>query len=105
MNPLYRNNVVVKGKGETPLLFAHGFGCDQNMWRYITPAFEDSYKIVLFDHVGAGKSDLTAYDKKKYDNLKGYADDILEIIDALGFNQYYFCRSLCKRDDGNHCSR
>jgi sigma-B regulation protein RsbQ len=90
MDVLLRNNVVVKGKGDIPILFAHGFGCDQNMWRYVSPAFEQSNKIVLFDHVGAGKSDLSAYDKKKYDNLKGYADDILEIIDALSLSNIIF---------------
>lgn len=78
-----RNNVVIKGKGSQPMLFAHGFGCDQHMWRYVTPAFEDDYRIVLFDHVGAGKSDLSAYDYNKYDKLEGYASDIVEIARAL----------------------
>ena len=59
---LRRNNVKVFGRGTQPMLFAHGFGCDQNMWRFITPAFEDDYRIVLFDYVGSGKSDLAAYD-------------------------------------------
>ena len=61
-NVLARNNVKVFGRGTQPMLFAHGFGCDQNMWRFITPAFEDDYRIILFDYVGAGKSDLSAYD-------------------------------------------
>jgi sigma-B regulation protein RsbQ len=78
-----RNNVKIHGKGSQPLLFAHGFGCDQNMWRYITPAFEDDFKIVLFDYVGAGKSDLRAYNSARYANLNGYAMDILEICSAL----------------------
>lgn len=65
------------------MVFAHGFGCDQNMWRYITPAFEDDYRIVLFDYVGAGGSDVDAYDPERYGSLKGYARDILEICDAL----------------------
>jgi sigma-B regulation protein RsbQ len=76
---LTRNNVVVKGDGDRVMLFAHGYGCDQAMWRFVAPAFEDTHKIILFDHVGAGKSDLAAYDKKKYSTLEGYADDILEI--------------------------
>ena len=60
---LARNNVKVFGRGTQPMLFAHGFGCDQNMWRFVTPAFEDDYRIVLFDYVGSGKSDLGAYDR------------------------------------------
>lgn len=63
MDVLKRNNVQVSGKGEKAMVFAHGYGCDQNMWRFITPAFEDEYKIVLFDHVGNGKSDATAITK------------------------------------------
>ncbi|HEY9702414.1 MAG TPA: alpha/beta hydrolase [Allocoleopsis sp.] len=78
-NILLRNNVKVFGKGTEYLLFAHGFGCDQNMWRFITPAFENDYKIILFDYVGAGKSDINAYNIERYSNLKGYAQDILEI--------------------------
>jgi sigma-B regulation protein RsbQ len=61
-------------------MFVHGYGCDQNMWRYITPAFKDAYKIVLFDQVGNGRSDLSAYDVEKYSTLDGYATDVLEII-------------------------
>lgn len=83
MNPLKRNNIVIKGSDTHVMLFSHGFGCDQNMWRYITPAFEENYKIILFDHVGAGKSDLTAFEPKKYEELEGYTDDIVEIINEL----------------------
>lgn len=61
------------------MLFAHGYGCDQNMWRYITPAFEDDYKVVLFDHVGFGNSDTSGYSKEHYSSLKTYAADVLEI--------------------------
>jgi sigma-B regulation protein RsbQ len=78
-----RNNVQVFGKGTQPMLFAHGFGCDQNMWRLVTPAFEDRYRIVLFDYVGSGKSDLSAYDKNRYASLDGYATDMIEICEAL----------------------
>ena len=66
-----RNNVRVSGLGEQPMVFAHGFGCDQNMWRFVAPAFEDDYRVVLFDHVGAGGSDLSAYDRAKYGSLDG----------------------------------
>jgi sigma-B regulation protein RsbQ len=78
-----RNNVKVFGRGTQPMVFAHGFGCDQNMWRFITPAFEDDYRIVLFDYVGAGHSDLGAYDKSRYGTLGGYADDLLDVCRAL----------------------
>lgn len=72
------------------MVFAHGFGCDQNMWRFVAPAFEDKYKTVLFDHVGAGKSDLAAYDANKYCTLSGYADDIVEIGRELGLKRAIF---------------
>ena len=65
------------------MVFAHGFGCDQNMWRHVSPAFEDKFRVVLFDHVGAGGSDLKAYDPKKYSTLDGYADDVVEIGNEL----------------------
>ncbi len=78
-----RNNISVHGSGQRALLFMHGFGCDQNVWRHVAPDFIDDYRIVLFDHVGAGKSDLTQYDKNKYSTLQGYADDLIEIIREL----------------------
>ena len=80
---LRRNNVHVLGRGEPTLMFAHGFGCDQNMWRLVVPAFQDTHRIVLFDHVGAGESDLSAYDRRKYGTLDGYASDVLEICREL----------------------
>ena len=82
-NILVRNNVRVFGKGTQPMMFAHGFGCDQNMWRFVTPAFEEDYQIVLFDYVGSGKSDLHAYDPGRYGALNGYAQDVLDICAAL----------------------
>ena len=78
-----RNNVRVTGRGDQPMLLAHGFGCDQNMWRFIVPAFEDDYRLVLFDYVGHGRSDRTAYDAERYSSLQGYAQDILDIVDEL----------------------
>jgi len=78
-----RNNVKVFGKGTQPMVLAHGFGCDQHMWRFITPAFENDYKIILFDYVGAGKSDATAYNPERYASLQGYAKDVLEICEEL----------------------
>ena len=71
-------------------MFAHGFGCDQNMWRYVVPAFEEDFKVVLFDHVGSGKSDLSAYDPDKYAKLEGYAQDIIEIADSLRISDIIF---------------
>jgi sigma-B regulation protein RsbQ len=86
-----RNNVVERGRPDGPaMLFAHGFGCDQHMWRLVTPAFEDSYRVVLFDHVGAGASDLHAYDRGRYGSLDGYATDVLEICAALGLEDVTF---------------
>jgi sigma-B regulation protein RsbQ len=91
MGVVERNNVVVSGvKGGPPMMFAHGFGCDQNMWRYVAPRFEDEYRVVLFDHVGAGASDLGAYDREKYASLKGYADDVLEICRDLELHDVIF---------------
>jgi sigma-B regulation protein RsbQ len=84
MDVVRRNNVVVSGRADgQPMVFAHGFGCDQNMWRHVAPEFEQTHKVVLFDHVGAGASDLTAYDEDRYSTLQGYADDIVEILEAL----------------------
>lgn len=86
-NILARNNVTVYGQGEQPMLFVHGFGCDQNMWRFVTPAFAEDYKIILFDYVGSGQSDLQAYQPDRYAELNGYTQDILEICEALALNQ------------------
>ena len=90
MDVLKRNNVKVIGKGQTPMLFAHGYGCDQNMWRYVYPAFEEEYKVVLFDHVGFGKADVSGYTPKKYGSLHAYAMDMLEIIEALQLKDVIF---------------
>lgn len=83
MSVRVRNNICVFGEGPATIVFAHGFGCDQNMWRYLTPTFSHRFKVVLFDLVGSGKSDLTAYDYDKYSTLHGYAADLLEIIDEV----------------------
>jgi sigma-B regulation protein RsbQ len=77
-----RNNVRVSGTGR-PIVFAHGFGCSQDMWRLVIPHFADDHRIVVFDHVGAGDSDLSAYRPGKYDSLDGYAADLVEILDEL----------------------
>ena len=90
MSVEHRNNVQVRGSGERGMMFAHGFGCDQNMWRFVAPAFEADFSTVLFDHVGAGRSDLNAYDHKKYSTLSGYAEDVVEIGRALGLKEAVF---------------
>jgi sigma-B regulation protein RsbQ len=87
---LRRNNVKVFGRGTRPMMFAHGFGCDQNMWRYVTPAFEEDYRVVLFDYVGSGKSDLRAYDPERYATLDGYAQDVLDVCRALELSDVVF---------------
>ncbi len=87
---LARNNVKVFGRGSQPMLFAHGFGCDQNMWRFVTPAFEDNYRIVLFDYVGSGKSDLRAYSAERYGDLDGYAQDVLDVCAALDLSDVIY---------------
>jgi sigma-B regulation protein RsbQ len=85
-----RNNVKCFGKGTQPLMLAHGFGCDQNMWRFITPAFEDDYLVILFDYVGAGKSDVRSYNAERYSSLQGYAQDVLDICNELQLNDVIF---------------
>lgn len=85
-----RNNVRLSGCGERCMMFSHGFGCDQNMWRLVAPAFENDYQVVLFDHVGFGSSDLAAYDRKRYASLDGYATDVIEIANDLGIRDGVF---------------
>jgi sigma-B regulation protein RsbQ len=87
---LVRNNVKISGTGTQPMLFAHGFGCDQNMWRFVAPAFEDEYRVILFDYVGSGHSDLRAYDADRYSTLGGYARDVLDICHALDLHDVIF---------------
>ncbi|WP_250501297.1 alpha/beta hydrolase [Caballeronia sp. GAWG1-5s-s] len=85
-----RNNVHVDGTATTTMIFAHGFGCDQNMWRDFAPAFAQRYRTILFDLVGSGDSDLTAYDREKYSTLQGHADDVLEIVEQFSTGRVVF---------------
>lgn len=87
---LARNNVQVRGAGERTMVFAHGFGCDQTMWKDVASAFEDDFRVVLFDYVGAGQSDLSAYDSARYGSLDGYAADVVEIGRALDLSGAIF---------------
>ena len=82
MDVLQRNNVHVVGKGP-PMVFVHGFGCDQHMWRLLAPHFAETYTCILLDLVGCGKSDLAAYDRGKYGTLHGYASDLCEVLAAV----------------------
>jgi sigma-B regulation protein RsbQ len=84
MSIYQRNNIHIEGTAAKTMLLAHGFGCDQNMWRFIVPSFVKDYRVVVFDHMGAGKSDTAQYRREKYDSLDGYVDDVLEIIAAVG---------------------
>ena len=91
MDVLARNNVTVQGPPDAPpMLFAHGFGCDQHMWRHVAPAFAADHRVVLFDHVGAGGADPAAWDPERYASLDGYATDVLEICAALDLTGVVF---------------
>ena len=88
---LERNAVRVSGvAGGRPIVFAHGFGCDQGMWRFVAPDFEVDHRVVLFDQVGSGNSDLSAYDPEKYGSLRGYASDLVEICHELELSDVVF---------------
>ncbi len=78
-----RYNITFHGQGEQVILFAHGFGCDQNMWRFVAPAFEQDYKLVMFDYIGHGRTSPEHYNRDRYASLQGYAQDILDICHAL----------------------
>jgi len=87
---LRRNNVIITGQSDKVILFAHGFGCDQKAWRSLTPYFTEDYKVIVFDFVGAGNSDITAYDHMRYVTLEGYATDIIEICETLDLSSVIF---------------
>jgi len=88
---LARNCVQVSGvPSGRPIVFAHGFGCDQEMWRFVSPDFEVDHRVVRFDHVGSGNSDLSAYDPEKYGSLRGYAADVVEVVRELGLTDVVY---------------
>ena len=90
-NIISRNNVTYQfGNGSQPMMLAHGYGCDQNMWRFVTPAFKEDYQIILFDHTGSGQSDEKQYDVDKYSSLDGYAEDVIQICDELELEDVIF---------------
>jgi sigma-B regulation protein RsbQ len=90
MHDLRRNNVRVIGRGPRTVVLAHGFGCDQNMWRHVAAALEGDFRLVLFDFVGHGRADASAFDRARYATLEGYADDILQICAALAIRDAVF---------------
>ena len=90
MNALRRNNVIVSGYGTQAMVFVHGFGCDQRMWRLVAPAFEAHYQVVLLDLVGSGGSDLASYEPARYNSLAAHADDVLAVIHELGLHNVIF---------------
>ena len=91
MNALMRHNVKVMGPAnKRTIIFAHGFGCDQNMWRYVAPQFITDYQVVLFDHVGSGGSDISHYTSSHYSTLNAYAEDVLAILRELNLEQCIF---------------
>jgi sigma-B regulation protein RsbQ len=86
-----RHNLTEHGSPDArPMLFAHGFGCDQSMWRFVWPKFSDRFRVILFDHVGAGGSDLSAYDPRRYGSLRGYAEDVIQICRELDLRDVIF---------------
>ena len=86
-----QHNVKVSGHPDgPPMRFAHGFGCDQNMWRFVAPRFEDEFRVISFDLIGAGGSDLAAYDPDRYSSLEGYAKDVLQLCSELELEDVIF---------------
>lgn len=90
MDALSAHNVVLTGAADGPVIvFAHGFGCDQHMWRFVAPHFEPTYRVVLFDHVGAGQAQAP-YDPDRYATLDGYADDVVRVLEELDLRDVVF---------------
>lgn len=89
-NTIKRNNINISGKGKKAIIFAPGFGCDQTVWKDVSPAFEEEYQVILFDYVGIGSSDLSAFDPVKYSKLSGYVQDVLDVCAALDLKEAIF---------------
>lgn len=91
MGAIERHNIKISGAMHgQPVLFAHGYGCDQNMWRFVAPRFEDDFKVILFDYIGAGSSDQSSYDPARYSSLEGYAQDVVTICEELDLENVIF---------------
>lgn len=85
-----RHHVTVAGQGPATMVFAHGFGCDQNMWRLMAPHYEDRYRTIRYDLLGSGRSELSAYDRLRHGSLQGHADDLVEVVRAFGEGRTIF---------------
>lgn len=85
-----RNNIKILGSGSQTLVLAHGFGCDQNMWRFLLPSLVENYTVILFDYVGSGRSDLAAFDRDRYATLEGYAQDVVDICEGFDLHEVHF---------------
>ncbi|MGY1858335.1 alpha/beta fold hydrolase [Modestobacter sp. SYSU DS0290] len=91
MSVRHRNAVRESGRPEgRPMVFVHGYGCDQNMWRFVVPDFEVDHRVVTFDLVGFGQSDLSAHDPVRHGSLHGYADDVVEVLRELELTDVVF---------------
>ncbi|MFC8527343.1 alpha/beta fold hydrolase [Nocardia sp. NPDC057227] len=91
MNVVARNRVAVSGRTGAPVVvLAHGFGCDQNMWRLVAPLLEPDFTVVQFDHVGAGGSDLSAWSAERYGEMRSYAEDVVEVCHGIGLGPVIF---------------
>ena len=90
VNVRERFHIAVRGRGSQPLLFAHGYGCDQSMWRLVAPAFERDYRVILFDLAGCGQAHPAAYDRARHASLQGYADDVIEIVRELDLQRVIY---------------
>ncbi|KGR76634.1 alpha/beta fold hydrolase [Ureibacillus sinduriensis] len=90
LDTIRRNNVHISGKGEKAIIFAAGFGCDQTVWKDVSPAFEEEYQVILFDYVGMGSSDVSAFDPAKYSKLSGYVQDVIDVCSALNLKDAIF---------------
>ena len=100
-----RHHVNVSGQGPATMVFAHGFGCDQNMWRLMAPAYEDRYRTVRYDLVGSGRSDLSAYDRNRYGTLQGHADDLVEVVREFAEGPAVFVGGCWPASRHRSCSR
>jgi pimeloyl-ACP methyl ester carboxylesterase len=97
-----RNNIHIEGSGTKTMLLAHGFGCDQAMWRFVVPAFVNDHRVVLFDHVGAGKSDTTQYRARSTAPLKATPTMCLK-SSMRSAALRYFSSGIRQRDDRGAC--
>ncbi len=87
---IQRHHITQRGQAQPPMVFAHGFGCDQQMWRFVAPAFEPSHRVVLFDHIGCGQSDRAAYNLQRHAKLEGYAQDVVDLLDGLDLHDVVY---------------